>query len=323
MTTMTLKHILVLLHVIHSFIPEECILETEYLKPTFNKQGGLEKLVEHIPLSNDEWMQAAQEQERLSKLPVCDVPMDICFDSSLCEEPSAQSQSKTRCKKFPVDVAEILVAPVCVTFSARHSNDVEKMTCFWLVILKTRKCYNFNEHLRWMINELDREDRNHVKKMANREYEDIMHMMREVVLHQYEASPDATSYLREQVDALFFFSLRHDRTVLTNLMSVEKGIWQPAGPIPEDDGDGESGYVGQSLLPICCLQEHGVPGHTIRQVHSLYPMQGTCRAAFQKMFQCDCLGLLEIPQTMDVNSQQTACEKKETSSVNPASCVVA
>lgn len=213
MTNMTLKHILVLLHIIHSFIPEECILETEYLKPTFNAQGGLEKLVEHIPLSDAAWIQAAQQQDMHAKMPVCDVPMDFCFNASLSSDAQAGSSSGAdggrvggrrkvnNFKKCPVDVAEILVAPVCLRYTSRQ-NQPEKMTCFWLVILKTRKCYNFNEHVRWMINELDKENRNHVKKLANKEYEDVMDMLREVVLHQYENSPDATAYIREQVEFL-------------------------------------------------------------------------------------------------------------------------
>jgi hypothetical protein len=82
---------------------------------------------------------------------------------------------------------------------AEDDDEEDKMLCFWLVILKTRKCYNFNEHLRWMVNELDKEDRMHSKKIANREYEGIMSMLREVVLHQYENSPDATLYIKEQV----------------------------------------------------------------------------------------------------------------------------
>lgn len=203
MSTMTLKHILVLLHVINSFIPEECILETEYLKPSFNDQGGLEKLVEKIPLSDEEWDQARAQHNSMRNLAVCDVPMDQVFNTMMVQDADDdvhQEGARGRKKRFrtrPVPVAEILVAPVCVAYDTIDGNG--KNTCFWLVILKTRKCYNFNEHLRWMINKLDKEDKSHIKKTANREYEEIMYMMREVVLHQYENSPDCAAYLREQV----------------------------------------------------------------------------------------------------------------------------
>ncbi len=223
MTSMTLKQILVLLHIIHSFVPEDCILETEFLKPTFNsKQGGLDKLVEQIPMSPDERQQCHNLQSQVASLPICDMPVDVCFNSSSLtgnddgddsEISNILASSQTSFRRKPVDVAEILVVPVCVTYTASpikskkaagdnddDDDDAEEKTlCFWLVILKTRKCYNFNEHLRWMVNELDKEDRVHSKRSINREYESIMSMLREVVLHQYENSPDATLYIKDQV----------------------------------------------------------------------------------------------------------------------------
>ena len=82
LSPMALQQILVLLHVIHSFIPEECILETDLLKPTFDKNGGLEKLVEHIPISDDEWRQLKNRKKQISKMLLCDIPryvLDILF----------------------------------------------------------------------------------------------------------------------------------------------------------------------------------------------------------------------------------------------------
>ena len=248
MTTIALKQILVLLHIIHSFVPEECILETEFLKPTFNsKQGGLDKLVELTPIRPDEWMQSENQQREASALPICDLPLDIGFNSSCLPETSgfgaegdscihrALMDGKTHFKKKPVDVAEILVAPVCVTYTsvapggdsemAEDDGEEEKMLCFWLVILKTRKCYNFNEHLRWMVNELDKEDRMHSKKIANREYEGIMSMLREVVLHQYENSPDATLYIKEQVcDAFSQIDTLHVTHFQPTTIPVSSGL---------------------------------------------------------------------------------------------------
>ena len=39
LSPVAMQQILVLLHVIHSYIPEDCILETDLLKPTFDKNG--------------------------------------------------------------------------------------------------------------------------------------------------------------------------------------------------------------------------------------------------------------------------------------------
>ena len=163
MTAMTLKQILVLLHVIHSFIPEECILETEFLKPTFNKQGGLEKLVEQIPMAEEEWQSRVESFQSVVDLPIYDVPMDFTFSI----QDAAENEKKMHTR--PVDVAEILLVPVRVTYTTESLKEGEtKMVCFWQVILKTRKCYNFNLHLKWLINDLDSEDKSHLKKFVNK-----------------------------------------------------------------------------------------------------------------------------------------------------------
>ena len=223
LSSMAMQQILVLLHVIHSFIPEECILETDLLKPTFTDSAkggdsGLEKLLELIPLSEDEWKQEKQKRLQTSRMRVCDIPPDVIIDASKQAEddddddddnlpnPSAaaaeedneeggaaramQRHNKIHYKTRPIDVAEILVAPVSVTYSVPQQQqqqpsaavsldhppatvvEKEKMAVFWVVMLRTRKCYNFAQHLQCMINDLDREDRSRIQKLANREYEE-------------------------------------------------------------------------------------------------------------------------------------------------------
>jgi hypothetical protein len=72
-----------------------------------------------------------------------------------------------------VDVAEILVVPVCVShvtprkgggsemdtgeFGDYGDAEDEKVSAFWLVMLKTRKCYNFSAHLHWLVGNVDKE----------------------------------------------------------------------------------------------------------------------------------------------------------------------
>lgn len=159
-------------------------------------------------------------------------------------------------KTRPIDVAEILVAPVSVTYSVpcavTNSDDPlhlmknlslasslsqqqkqpssssaaagagagaaaaadnrgeevgdsvevvvqkEKMAVFWVVILKTRKCYNFNKHLEIMINDLDKEEKSRVQKLAAKEFVDVMNMMREVFLFQYRNSPNVITHLKKE-----------------------------------------------------------------------------------------------------------------------------
>lgn len=75
----------------------------------------------------------------------------------------------------------------------------EKITGFWMVMLKTRKCYNFCAHLHWLVNLVDKKDKNNIKRLGTREYDDVMSMLRDVIMYQYEQSPNAVAFFRTQV----------------------------------------------------------------------------------------------------------------------------
>jgi hypothetical protein len=198
-------------------------IQTKQLTHSKPEKGGLDKLHEIIHLSDDEWKHEKHRRKQISRMRLCDIPMDAVIDSSKemdvdssDEEENSTAAAMSRRSHFktrPVDVAEILVAPVSVSYSvpsyASSNNDQQalnnacqgdavsscststaaivqkdKMAVFWVVMLKTRKCYNFNNHLQLMINDLDKEDKNRLQKMATREYEDVMSLMREVFLFQ-------------------------------------------------------------------------------------------------------------------------------------------
>jgi hypothetical protein len=42
------------------------------------------------------------------------------------------------------------------------------------------------------------QDKSNIKKSVTREYEDVMNMLREIVMYQYEQSPNATAFFRSQ-----------------------------------------------------------------------------------------------------------------------------
>jgi hypothetical protein len=174
----TLKQILVLLHVIHSFIPEECILETEYLKASFDKQGGLEKLQKRVELTEEEARMEEERRQKLSSLPISEMPFDVPFVASTApnEEVEGGLESSLMLKRQfrmeIVHVAEILLAPVFIshttpdghkTSDSDSDNNMrgsdKKVSAFMLTMLKTRKCYNFLAHLQWLVNSVDKEVR--------------------------------------------------------------------------------------------------------------------------------------------------------------------
>jgi hypothetical protein len=288
LSRMALQQILVLLHIVHSFIPEKCVIETEYLKPTFDKgsssssfsesggMAGLEKLERKIPMTEDEAREYEEIRQKLNAMPVSEMPFETPFiadteggGSDGCaggmgsdddvfaayERVRRSMMTGQKCRMQIVDVAEILVVPVCVTYvldddesctdqqqggeaasrkrqrareslsrhggmslsldggddawgfldvggilSMDHAGDAgkEKISGFWAVVLKTKKCYNFSSHVHWLVSNVDREDRSNMKNIVKREYEDVMTMLREVVLYQYEQSPNAVAFFRMQ-----------------------------------------------------------------------------------------------------------------------------
>ena len=241
LSQMAMKQILVLLHVIFSYVPEECILETEYLKPTFDTKesdggsggsgsaggssAGLEKLQKKVSMTADESVRADELRRKLASMPLCDMPFNEAFVLGDNDE-SSGDHTQMRRRRLPsgglegdpmseddensafqrirnsmmagrkhtlqiVDVADILVAPVCVTHKRSYSNSMpaaghkrgrngesrgssclndddddddedgggsvpEKITGFWMVMLKTRKCYNFTSHLHWLVSKVDK-----------------------------------------------------------------------------------------------------------------------------------------------------------------------
>jgi hypothetical protein len=206
-----LKQILVFLHIIHSFVPEECILETELLKPTFDKQGGLEKLYKKVPMTEEEARQAECARQKISGMAISEMPFDQAFvlggdgdgasssaaaaadaggtassfgmdGESIMQRVHQSLMLKEQFHMQIVDVAEILLIPVCVSYvtpdrsrggggngnEQRADEDGscgedheelgdEKVSAFWMVVLKTRKCYNFSAHLHWLVANVDKE----------------------------------------------------------------------------------------------------------------------------------------------------------------------
>lgn len=180
----------VLLHVLHSFIPKECVAETDLLKPLLDKKGsGLDKIMEKVEMTDAEWQRELGKRRQFSEKELCKISPDAILDYAMEIDGSEESQQR-HYRTRPVDAGEILVAPVSVTYTvsekqqrSEENDDADdadddpsnpskkKMAVFWIVILRTRKCYNFNEHVQCMINELDKEDKSRLVNAASREYE--------------------------------------------------------------------------------------------------------------------------------------------------------
>ncbi len=255
------QQILCLLTVIHSFVPRECILQTEYLRPTF-KDDGLLTLHKKVELSEEEIQMEMENRRKTSKMLLSERPFDVVRrlsgndrivdggskmlgDNHDNDEPAAadngyasfkhgnkgsshhQQQQESLLMGRPdkytwevVDVADILLAPVCVTHATEDFDDscmmdiggnddeekdptssdeyeTKKITSFWMVMLKTRKCYNFLAHLQWLVERADAEDKSNMKNAMQKQFEGVMDMLRNVLLHQYEMNANFVGSLRE------------------------------------------------------------------------------------------------------------------------------
>ena len=231
-----LKCIFMMMHVIRSFIPETCVLETKRLKPIFDKNNGVEKIVYKKELSNQEARSegACTLTDSLNR-PICDIPVNFTVHADDAngggglvsnDIERTMGMGGPAFKRQIVDPATIFLTPVCVTHVANSSGDVNaamklddggggsesgggcaggedeedeedvKKEIYWVVYLRTLKCYNFPKHLEWFINSVDKVDMSNMKKAVNKEYEDVMSTIREVLMFQYENSPNATSYFQ-------------------------------------------------------------------------------------------------------------------------------
>lgn len=53
----------------------------EALKATFDKAGDLEELVEHIPVSEEEWQQVQIKKKQIASMKLCDITRCTCLSS--------------------------------------------------------------------------------------------------------------------------------------------------------------------------------------------------------------------------------------------------
>jgi hypothetical protein len=109
LSSMATKQILVLLHMLHSPISGDHVMETMLLKPTVNAENNLEKLVEIVNVGDNPYKVTGDYDEALQRK-VDDMPFETVLDFRGC---GGTSESINRV----VSVGEILVCPVTATYT--------------------------------------------------------------------------------------------------------------------------------------------------------------------------------------------------------------
>jgi hypothetical protein len=113
LSVMATKQILVLLHMIHSPILAEHVIETEDMKPTINADGYLEKLVEKLEVGDNPYKFVGDYDEALARK-IDDMKDNEVYDFRGCGGAHATVNRV-------VSVGEILVCPVTATYTKNVS----------------------------------------------------------------------------------------------------------------------------------------------------------------------------------------------------------
>jgi hypothetical protein len=106
---MAYKQIMMLLHVLNSFIPEECVVETEIMKPKIDpKTGGLDYLEMKVPMTDEQARNIEASRKKLASMALNEMPFDQPFilsnaASSLDDDESERRSDEAffrRCSRY-------------------------------------------------------------------------------------------------------------------------------------------------------------------------------------------------------------------------------
>jgi hypothetical protein len=117
--------LLVLLHVLNSFIPQECILQTEYLKPFLHSHCGLEKLIQEVELPEHMARQARELRDKLAKMPISQMPMNAPFvvGSNSDDSEDTGASFKPEFERRLCNPGDLLIVPVTIKHFTPYNDD--------------------------------------------------------------------------------------------------------------------------------------------------------------------------------------------------------
>jgi len=131
------KTIMALTWVLETAPHRKNVHRTSTLIPSFDSEDRLSGLMERKVLTNDEMdiMEGARDdigEMRVDAIPlsrVCDFRSDYVLTGYI---------------EKSIKLGEIFVSPVCVRYTV---DEVDCSAVFWLVVLKTRRCFDFSGHV--------------------------------------------------------------------------------------------------------------------------------------------------------------------------------
>lgn len=135
----------------------------------------------------------------------------------------------------PVTVAEILVSPVTVTYEKKIDDKeedgkidwCEHHKTYWLVILKTKRCYDFAGHLSsiiaWDEDIMPKMRKIHEglgKSGISQYLHWITELSRKVLLYNYKFSPNVNSFLKMKDQVIFRVFICLSKIIITPLTLI-------------------------------------------------------------------------------------------------------
>jgi hypothetical protein len=131
------EQIMVLNFILETMPHQRRILQTPTLVSSFDSDGIMTLLMERVTMTKNEIdiMQGARDD--MGNMRVDSIPLDKVCDFRNGEGMLGYVEKSAQ-------LGETLVAPVCVKYEIEG---VETSKVFWLVLLKTRRCFDFSGHI--------------------------------------------------------------------------------------------------------------------------------------------------------------------------------
>lgn len=195
------KQILMLLHITGATLTPACAVETENLKPDYEKgenKGDMfvrcvraKTELDVHPYDRDGRF-LPTEYNRSVRLAAGAIPFDEVVDHR-------DGIAHTKSHEYITDVGEIIVCAV-----AAHGYDAQgtevKTHIYWLVCLKTLKNYHFPDHIQAVLRDIDNGSRNLRRRfnLLGSSGDAVRNIINEVLRHHVNMLPSPQRYMRTQ-----------------------------------------------------------------------------------------------------------------------------
>jgi hypothetical protein len=240
LSNIVMQQIMCMSHVLKHPISEQCVVETKMFKPLFqqSKPPIMEKLVHRSRLTPEQLEQLRQDTIEIETTSIDLLPLHKRLEYH-------RSSNVRENVERVVNIADMLLVPVTATYlqRQREGSQSRRSTTFWMLVVKTRNCYNLLNHMHEYI--IASSSKNistggvrapsggsHASGSSH-----TLELLREVLLYQYKMSPSVCAHIAREkmvhVDPFEQFNQHNTPLNLKQSCSIFeclRGIIQHIGP---------------------------------------------------------------------------------------------